>query len=319
VVTGRTETAVRRDREKRAAGASGRCVGPAVVRWRLGGADWFVGVGGRSDGVSAERRGRLEQNIPTRCWRTGMRMARRRAYCVVTARDRSVVAWIGVIGAVSAQGVMARFGVGRTVGLQPASGARGPWRRVAAAPRLRPAGAVHGDQPGLAWAGLSQLDPARAGVATTRHWALCARLAVELERSHRVEVWGRPAATRRRARSRPRRRKQTRPARHAAQRLRRPDSVLFPATAHASRFAIEVELSAEDPRRLKVSCRGWAHGRARCPGPLLRYAAAGAVPFPPRSSGLLADARRRRRVPFPALRSAVTLRATERGAAGRLA
>jgi transposase len=35
---------------------------------------------------------------------------------VVTARDRSVVAWIGVIGAVSAQDVMARFGMGRTVG-----------------------------------------------------------------------------------------------------------------------------------------------------------------------------------------------------------
>jgi hypothetical protein len=35
---------------------------------------------------------------------------------VVTDRGRSVVAWIAVIGAVSAQDVMARFGVGRTVG-----------------------------------------------------------------------------------------------------------------------------------------------------------------------------------------------------------
>ena len=34
----------------------------------------------------------------------------------MTDRDRSVVAWIAVIGAVSAQDVMARFGVGRTVG-----------------------------------------------------------------------------------------------------------------------------------------------------------------------------------------------------------
>jgi hypothetical protein len=32
------------------------------------------------------------------------------------APERSVVAWVGVIGAVSAQEVMARFGVGRTVG-----------------------------------------------------------------------------------------------------------------------------------------------------------------------------------------------------------
>jgi hypothetical protein len=35
---------------------------------------------------------------------------------VVTDRDRSLVAWIAVIGAVSAQDVMARFGVARTVG-----------------------------------------------------------------------------------------------------------------------------------------------------------------------------------------------------------
>jgi hypothetical protein len=43
---------------------------------------------------------------------------------------------------------------------------------------------------GLAWAEMPQDEPARVGVATTRHWALCARLAVELERRDRVEVWG---------------------------------------------------------------------------------------------------------------------------------
>ena len=35
---------------------------------------------------------------------------------MVTDRDRSVVAWIGVVGAVSAQDVMAKFRLGRTVG-----------------------------------------------------------------------------------------------------------------------------------------------------------------------------------------------------------
>ena len=35
---------------------------------------------------------------------------------MVTDRDQSVVQWVAVIGAVSAQDVMARFGVGRTVG-----------------------------------------------------------------------------------------------------------------------------------------------------------------------------------------------------------
>jgi hypothetical protein len=35
---------------------------------------------------------------------------------VVTDRDRSVVRWVALIGAASAPDVMARFGVGRTVG-----------------------------------------------------------------------------------------------------------------------------------------------------------------------------------------------------------
>src|SRR3954453_23680449 len=55
-------------------------------------------------------------------------MVRRRAVCaecgavqpgevgVVTDRDRSVVAWVAVIGAVSARDVMAKYGVGRSVG-----------------------------------------------------------------------------------------------------------------------------------------------------------------------------------------------------------
>jgi hypothetical protein len=34
----------------------------------------------------------------------------------VTDTDRAVVAWVAVIGAATAQDVMARFGVGRTVG-----------------------------------------------------------------------------------------------------------------------------------------------------------------------------------------------------------
>jgi len=44
---------------------------------------------------------------------------------------------------------------------------------------------------GLAWAGLSQVEPARIGVSTVRHWATCARLAVVFERGA-VRVWGEP-------------------------------------------------------------------------------------------------------------------------------
>src|SRR4051794_27479642 len=87
---------------------------------------------------------------------------------VVTDRDRSVVAWVAVIGAVSAQDVMARFGVGRTV----------CYRRLRALVDhglIARARLVYG-QPALyvatrerlVWAGMPQLDPARVGVATTR-------------------------------------------------------------------------------------------------------------------------------------------------------
>jgi hypothetical protein len=110
---------------------------------------------------------------------------------VVTDRDRSVVQWVAVIGAVSAQDVMARFGVGRTVG----------YRRLRALVDhglLTRARLVYGQpalyvstREGLAWAGMPHVEPARVGVATTRHWALCARIAVIFERANRgVEVWG---------------------------------------------------------------------------------------------------------------------------------
>ena len=177
---------------------------------------------------------------------------------MVTDRDRSVVAWVALIGAVSARDVMARFGVGRTVA----------YRRLA---RLVDYGLVTRSrlvygQPalytvtrdGLAWAGLSQLDPARVGVATTRHWALCARLAVEVERAERCEVWGEPrlraaeleagaAVASARLGDLP----------DGRPRLRRPDLVLFPPDT-ALPVAVEVELSVKAARRLEQICRAWA-------------------------------------------------------------
>jgi hypothetical protein len=181
---------------------------------------------------------------------------------VVTDRDRSVVGWVAVIGAVSAQDVMARFGLGRTV----------CYRRLRALvdhgliarERL-----VHGQptlyvatRDGIAWAGIPHVEPARVGVATTRHWALCARLAVVLERSHAgVEVWGEP-----------RLRAAELDASHAIAsatlgtlpdgraRLRRPDLVLFPPDP-ALPIAVEVELSVKAARRLEAICRAWARCR----------------------------------------------------------
>jgi hypothetical protein len=173
---------------------------------------------------------------------------------VVTDRDRSVVAWIAVVGAVSAQDVMARFGVGRTVG----------YRRLRALVDhglLTRRRLVHGQpalcvatREGLAWAGLSQVEPARVNVSTTRHWAVGARLAVILDREPGGgEVWGEPRlraaeleAGRAIASAQLGRLPDGRP------RLRRPDLVLFPPDP-ALPIAVEVELSVKGARRLRLT------------------------------------------------------------------
>jgi hypothetical protein len=88
---------------------------------------------------------------------------------------------------------MAGFGLGRTVGHRllralVEAGLLGRWRLVHGQPTLFVA-----TREGIAWAGMPQVDPARVGVSTTPHWALCGRLAVILQRESRgVEVWGEP-------------------------------------------------------------------------------------------------------------------------------
>jgi hypothetical protein len=181
---------------------------------------------------------------------------------VVTDRDRSVVAWVAVIGAVSARDVMVRFGVGRTVG----------YRRLAALVELgllTRSRLVYGQpalyvatREGLSWAGLAEVDPARVGVATVRHWALCARLAVILERRERAEVWGEP-------RLRAAERESGGPLASAQlgvlpdgrPRLRRPDLVLLPLGTAGLPVVVEVELSVKGARRLEAICRAWARCR----------------------------------------------------------
>jgi hypothetical protein len=117
-----------------------------------------------------------------------------------------------------------------------------------------------GTSEGLAWAGLSQLHPARVSVATARHWAICARLAVQLERLEDVEVWGEPrlraaeveidgSVASARLGDLP----------DGRPRLRRPDVVLFPDAALP--VAVEVELSVKAAGRLQAICRAWARCR----------------------------------------------------------
>jgi hypothetical protein len=179
---------------------------------------------------------------------------------VVTDRDRSVVRWVAVIGAASALDVIARFRLGRTVGYRRLAalvdlGLLSRQRLVYGQPALYTA-----TRDGLAWAGIPQLEPARVGVATTRHWATCARLAVQLERTECAEVWGEPRL--RAAELEAGHAVASAPLGHLPDgrpRLRRPDLVLFPDAALP--VAVEVELSVKGSRRLEAICRAWARCR----------------------------------------------------------
>src|SRR3954447_218381 len=155
---------------------------------------------------------------------------------------------------------MARFRLGRTVGYRRLAalvdhGLLSPQRLVYGQPALYTA-----TRDGLAWAGIPHLESARVGVATTRHWATCARLAVKLERAERVEVWGEPRLRAAKLETeRPIASAQLGHLPDSRPRLRRPDLVLFPETALP--IAIEVELSVKGSRRLEAICRAWARCR----------------------------------------------------------
>src|SRR3954453_581708 len=65
--------------------------------------------------------------------------------------------------------------------VSPPGGARRPSAAAGGALLRRAAGVVRGDEGGVGWAGVEDDEPAHVGIATARHWALCAQLAVVLE------------------------------------------------------------------------------------------------------------------------------------------
>ena len=180
---------------------------------------------------------------------------------MLTVRDQAVVAWIGRLGAVGAADVMARFGMGR-------SQAYHRLRVLVGAGLLEPRHLLRGQatlyvatRDGLLWAQLARLEPCRVSVANATHWALCARLAVVLERTEpayavwserevrvsELEAGGAVASAElgRLPDGRPR--------------LRRADLVLMPSEQNGHRpVAIEVELAVKWARRLEAICRAWA-------------------------------------------------------------
>ena len=182
---------------------------------------------------------------------------------MLTNRDQLILDWIGRLGAAGAADVMARFGMGRTA----------TYRRLAALVDqglLATARLLHGEpalyvatREGLVWARLARLEPCRVGVASARHFALCAQLAVVLERTEPTYwVWserevrvaeldaGGPVASAELGRlpdGRPR--------------LRRADLVLVPRDEGRRPAAVEVELAVKWARRLEAICRAWARCR----------------------------------------------------------
>src|SRR3954468_14225622 len=156
---------------------------------------------------------------------------------------------------------MARFGMGRTVayrrlGELVAQRVVRPVRFSVAQPALYVA-----TKEGLSWVGLEDVEPAHVGIATARHWALCAQLAVVLERAERCTVWGEPRlrAAERDERAIASAQRGTLP--DGRPRLRRPDLVLFPRDGTALPVAVEVELSVKAAGRLAAICRAWARCR----------------------------------------------------------
>jgi hypothetical protein len=183
---------------------------------------------------------------------------------MVTDRDRAIVEWIGRLGAAAAADVMARFRMGRTATYRRLAalvdqGVLATERLLYGQPALYVA-----TRDGLSWARLARLEPCRVGVASARHFALCARLAVVLDRTEPAyRVWserevrvaeldaGGPVASAELGRlpdGRPR--------------LRRADLVLMPRDQEGQRpIAIEVELAVKWARRVEAICRAWARCR----------------------------------------------------------
>jgi len=174
------------------------------------------------------------------------------------------VEWVGRLGAASAPHVMARFGCGRSqtyhrLSVLVRAGLLEPRYLLRGQPTLYVA-----TREGLSWAQLARLEPCRVSAANATHWAVCASVAVLLEREEPgYRVWserelraaeldaGRPLASAELGRlpdGRPR--------------LRRADLILVPHDEDRHRpVAVEVELAVKGARRLEAICRAWARCR----------------------------------------------------------
>ncbi len=170
-------------------------------------------------------------------------------------RDREVVRFVGVHGAVAIEHVMAALGVGRTAA----------YRRVAVCIEgglLERLDLLRGEpsllratRAGLRYAGLG-LGPAVVSPGSVDHWLRCATTALELgEEFGPVRVRSeRELVLAERIEERPIASAQVGELPSGAPRLHRPDLAIF---TEERPIAVEVELTPKAPRRLEMLIRAW--------------------------------------------------------------
>jgi hypothetical protein len=179
----------------------------------------------------------------------------RRVSRAASRRDRELVRFVGVHGAVAIAHVMAALGVGRTAA----------YRRVAAcieAGLLERIGLLRGEpsllratRAGLRYAGLG-LGVATVSPGSVDHWLRCATTALELAEEFGADriLGERELALVERIEARPIVSAQVGETPGGAPRLHRPDLAILTAGLPV---AVEVELTPKAPRRLEAIVRSW--------------------------------------------------------------
>jgi hypothetical protein len=225
-----------------------------------------------------------------------------------TEKDAEIVGWIGRIGAVGAEHVMARFGMGRSWCYARLSSLVADGLLVPRTLLYREPGLYLATAEGLRWRGLQRLGIYRVGPGGFQHAWEVASAAVALHGG--LSGWELLSEREIRAAEGDRRelvasvRIGELPGGRAA--LHRSDLALISREGRV--LAIEVELSVKAPRRLAAICRGYA--RARHIDQVYYLA----VPAPARAvSRAVAEVRAEDRIVVLALQDVETLVRAERG------
>ncbi|MGA7704435.1 MAG: hypothetical protein WB998_06010 [Solirubrobacteraceae bacterium] len=177
------------------------------------------------------------------------------AHLPLTPQQTDLMHWTASLGAITAEALALRMGVtpASARGHLSAAVRRGLLARrrlLVDAPTLYTI-----TRPGLRACGGYGIGPCRLSPGNAHHAIVCAEVAAALERcypDHRL-IGERELRRDERELMRP-----LASARLAAERLHRPDLVLWPEDPRALPVAVEVELTIKAPRRLAGICRAWA-------------------------------------------------------------